>query len=278
MERTGAPRSPRVAVVTGAASGIGLACARLLVARGDAVALLDRDGRALRGVAGELAEGARREVVWAEVDVSDAFALREARDDLAARLPAPVDAVIAGAGTMAGGSFARSVPGEWAEMIDANLNGMLQTAQTFLRDLRAVAENDERSDLVLVGALAGSSGFPRFAVYSAVEAAVGQLARTLRVELGAHGVRVHQVQPGATATRLGSTMSDRDARKEWQALQRAVAPVEPAAVAATIMFGLDQPPHVTVADMVVLPTRQDAVLPGVQGTPPAPVRSRWSLR
>lgn len=277
MERTGTLGPRRVAVVTGAASGIGLACARLLVARGDAVALLDRDVRALRDVASDLARGTRQAVVWADVDVSDAFALRETRDNLAARLPAPVDAVVAGAGTMAGGSFAHSVPGEWSEMIDANLTGMLHTAQTFLRDLHVAAENDERSDLVLVGALAGRSGFPRFAVYSALEAAVGQLARTLRVELGPQGVRVHQVQPGATATRLGSTMSDRGARKEWQSLQREIPPVEPADVAAAIMFGLDQPPHVTVADMVVLPTRQDAVLPGVQGAP-APERPRWSLR
>ncbi|PZR53383.1 short-chain dehydrogenase [Xylanimonas oleitrophica] len=277
MEPTASPGPHRVAVVTGAASGIGLACARLLVARGDAVAMLDRDGRALRYAATDLARNASEQVVWAEVDVSDAFSLREARDNLAARLSAPIDAVIAGAGTMSGGSFAHSVPGEWSEMIDANLTGMLHTSQTFLRDLCVAAESDERSDLVLVGAIAGRSGFPRFAVYSAVEAAVGQLARTLRVELGPQGVRVHQVQPGATATRLGSTMSDRSARKEWQSLRHQVPPVDPADVAAAIMFGLDQPPHVTVTDMVVLPTLQDAVLPGVQGTPTRE-RPRWSLR
>ncbi|WP_454042212.1 SDR family oxidoreductase [Cellulosimicrobium sp. Marseille-Q8652] len=277
MDRQRTPGTRRIAVVTGAASGIGLASARLLVDRGDAVALLDQDGRALRDVTNDIARRAPGRVASADVDVSDTFALREARDDLVARLGGPPDVVIAAAGLMAGGSFARGVPGEWADMVGVNLTGMLQTAQTFVRDLQASAEAGERSDLVLVGAIAGTWGFPRFAVYSAVEAAVGQLARTVRVELGSHGVRVHHVQPGATGTRLGSTMSDRSARKEWQALLRSVPPVDPAAVAEAIAFGLDQPPHVTVADMVVLPTRQDAVLPAVQGDP-EPERPRWSLR
>jgi NADP-dependent 3-hydroxy acid dehydrogenase YdfG len=262
-------------VVTGAGSGIGLACARLLAERGDAVALLDRDRRALREAAREL-DHARERVVTAEVDVADGFALREARDDLAARLLGPVDAVVAGAGTMAGGAFAAGVPGEWADMIDSNLTGMLQTAQTFVRDLAVAAAAGGRSDLVVVGAIAGTVGFPRFAVYSAVEAAVGRLAGTLRAELGAQGIRVHQVRPGVTGTRLGSAMSDRAARQEWRGLHRDVPPADPAAVAGAVAFGLDQPPHVTVADMVVLPTRQDAGLPTVQGAP-EPARPRWGL-
>ncbi|WP_282944086.1 SDR family oxidoreductase [Cellulomonas endometrii] len=275
MDRTGTLLPRRTVVVTGAGSGIGRACARLLVERGDAVGLVDRDRRALREVADELAHAGER-VATAEVDVADGFALREARDDLAARLPGPVDAVVAGAGTMAGGAFAAGVPGEWADMIDSNLTGMLQTAQTFVRDL-ALAAAEGRSDLVVVGAIAGTAGFPRFAVYSAVEAAVGQLARTLRAELGVQGIRVHQVQPGVTGTRLGSAMSDRAARREWSSLHRDLPPVDPTAVAGAVLFGLDQPPHVTVTDMVVLPTRQDAALPTVQGTP-EPAHRRWSLR
>jgi NADP-dependent 3-hydroxy acid dehydrogenase YdfG len=273
MDRTALPR--RTVVITGAGSGIGRACAHLLVARGDAVAMLDRDRRALREAARELDDAGER-VVTAEVDVADAFALREARDDLTARLPGPVDAVVAAAGTMAGGAFAAGVPGEWADMIDSNLTGMLQTAQTFVRDL-ALAAAGGRSDLVVVGAIAGAVGFPRFAVYSAVEAAVGQLARTLRTELGGQGVRVHQVRPGVTGTRLGAAMNDRAARREWRTLHRDIPPADPAAVAAAIAFALDQPPHVTVADLVVLPTRQDAGLPTVQGAPEPP-RARWSLR
>lgn len=161
MESTVPARPRRTAVVTGAAGGIGLECARLLLARGDAVALLDRDRRALRAVTEELRREAGDErVVSAEVDVADGFALREARDDVATRLGTPVDVVVAGAGTMAGGSFADGVPGEWADMIEANLTGMLGTAQTFLRDLLAAADAGGPSDLVLVGAIAGSIGFP----------------------------------------------------------------------------------------------------------------------
>lgn len=276
MGRTGTRLPRRTVVITGGGSGIGLACARLLADRGDVVVLLDRDRRALREAAHDLARAGDR-VVTAEVDVADGFALREVRDGLAARLPGPVDAVVAAAGTMAGGAFAAGVPGEWGDMIDSNLTGMLQTAQTFVRDLAAAAAAGGRSDLVVVGAIAGTVGFPRFAVYSAVEAAVGQLARTLRTELGAQGIRVHQVQPGVTGTRLGWAMSDRAARREWRTLRQDVPPADPAAVAGAVAFGLDQPPHVTVADMVVLPTRQDAGLPTVQGAP-GPPRPRWDLR
>lgn len=248
----------RVAVVTGASSGIGRATADLLLAAGASVALLSRTGDGPDG------GGGPGRALPCAADVSDPYELAEARDRVHEHL-GPVDLVVANAGVMSGAAFEDAVPGEWAQMVDVNLRGVLHTAQTFARDLLAAADAGRRSDLVLVGAIAGAVRFPQYAVYSAIEAAVAQLARALRAEHGRRGVRVRTVQPGLTRTALGEDMHDPVVRREWDELRSSVPPMAPEHVARAVLFTLTRPAHVNVADLVVLPTEQDGHLPNRLG-------------
>lgn len=245
-------------VVTGAGSGIGAATATRFAAHGARVALLGRRGQRLEEVAA--ATGAPDRVLALATDVSDALQLADALDAVHERF-GRVDLVVAGAGVLTGAPFEDSVPAEWAQMVDTNLLGMLTTAQTFSRDLLDAARQG-RSDLFLVGALAGQMRFPGYAVYSAVGAAVAELARALRAEYGPRGVRVHDLAPGVTDTELGGGISDAATAHDWVALGRAVAPMGADDVARVLTFAAQMPARVNLADMVVVPTRQDHYLPG----------------
>lgn len=261
----------RTAVITGGSSGIGAATAGELRRAGASVALLARRTARLAELARSLPGDG--DVLALPTDVRDPYALAAAREDIHDRL-GPVDLVIAGAGVMSGGPFEDSVPGEWDDMIDVNLRGVLHTAQTFAADLLAAAADDRTSDLVVIGALAGDVPFPSYAVYSAIEAGVAQLTRTLRTELGPRGVRVRNIQPGLTATELGTAMSDVTTRRDWDRLRADVTPIDPRHVAATVVHTSAQPPHVNVADLTILPTVQDSTLPTIR---PAGIRSATLL-
>ncbi|MGY1846121.1 MULTISPECIES: SDR family oxidoreductase [unclassified Blastococcus] len=250
--------SGRVAVVTGASSGIGAATARALLDAGAHVALLGRRAARLAATAQQV--GAPQRVVAVPTDVADPLQLADALDVVHGCFGG-VDLVVVGAGVMTGSPFEDGVPAEWGAMIDVNLRGLLHTAQTFSRDLFAAAAAGGSADLVLVGAIAGDITFPGYAVFSAVEAAVAQLARTLRAEYAPRGVRVRTVQPGLTDSELGSDISDEVTARAWEELKTRVPPIDAADVASAVVFGAAMPAHVNVADVVVLPTLQDRYLP-----------------
>lgn len=259
------PIEGRVAVVTGASSGIGAATAAHLLRAGASVALVGRRTDRLEATAraggadpaggGERADGGERAAV-VTADVSDPLALADALDAVHDRF-GRVDLVVAAAGVLSGAPFEDSVPGEWASMVEVNLNGLLATAQTFARDLLAAAADGRSADLFLVGALAGQVPFPGYAVYSALEAAVAQLSRSLRSEYGPRGVRVHNVAPGLTETEFGGGITDERTAQLWRAYRESVGPIGAEDVARALVFSAAQPAHVNVAELLVVPTAED---------------------
>ncbi|WP_274911373.1 SDR family oxidoreductase [Streptomyces sp. WZ-12] len=245
----------RIAVVTGASSGIGAATARRLAAAGASVALLGRREARLTALAERLRPTTPGAVLPVAVDLADPEATAAAARTITTTL-GPVDLVVANAGVMLGAPFEAGRTDEWDRMIDINLRGLLHTARAFTDDLLAAAARGRPADLVHVGSVAGHALYPNWSVYCATKSAVAQLTRNLRAELGPRGVRVRNVEPGVTATELGSDMQDPDMRTALTRMRTDLHPLSADDIAETIAFSVSAPPHVNIAELVVVPVRQ----------------------
>ena len=252
-QETGArPLAGRVAVVTGATSGIGAATARRLAADGASVALIGRRDERLRDLVAEL-EGAAS--VPIATDVTDPEALERLAETVRVEL-GPVDLVVANAGVMLAAPFEQANTAEWDRMLDTNVRGLVHTGRAFAHDLLDAAAGGGPADLVFVGSIAGHQVFPNYGVYGATKAAVAHLTRNLRTELGPRGVRVKNVEPGLVGTELGDDMQDagiREALSDWRSDIGALSPDH---IADAIAYAVAAPPQVNVAELIVLPTTQ----------------------
>ncbi|WP_107660850.1 SDR family oxidoreductase [Nocardia suismassiliense] len=241
----------RVAVVTGASSGIGAATAQRLAADGAKVALLGRRKDRLDELAAEIG-GA---VLAVETDV----AVQQSVLDAAATVRAafgPVDLVVANAGVMLAAPFESAHTDEWDQMVGTNINGLLYTGMAFIDDLLAAASNGDRADLVHVGSVGGHMVFPNYGVYNATKAAVAHLTRNLRGEFGPRGGRVQNVEPGFVTTELGAGMRDDDQKAglaEWRGQLETLVAED---IADAIGYAVAAPTRVNVAEMIVVPTQQ----------------------
>ncbi|MFF2731563.1 SDR family oxidoreductase [Streptomyces sp. NPDC058008] len=249
----GRPLAGRVAVVTGATSGIGAAVARRLALGGAGVALMGRREQRLTGLADELGADAPGRILPVAVDLTDPEALARATSSVHAVL-GRVDLVVANAGAMLGAPFETADTAEWDRMLDVNLRGLLRTGRAFVDDLLGSAETGP-ADLVHIGSIAGHSLYPDWSVYSATKAAVAHLTRNLRAELGPRGVRVHTVEPGVTATELGDDMADAQMRTALERMRTGLPPLSAGDIAESVAFAVAAPANVNIAEMVVVPVR-----------------------
>jgi NADP-dependent 3-hydroxy acid dehydrogenase YdfG len=239
----------RIAVVTGASSGIGAATARALAAGGARVAVLARRTDRIEALAKEI------DGIAVPADVTDPASLARAAATIRAALGRP-DLVVANAGVMLGAPFAAAEPVEWSAMVDTNVTGLLHTGKAFVDDLLAAAAEGGPADLVHVGSIASHEVFPGYAVYSATKAGVAALTRGMRSELGPRGVRVRAVEPGFTESELGATMLDAEGRVALQEMRQQVGPIPASDVAEAIAWSAAAPARVNVAQLIVLPTAQ----------------------
>jgi NADP-dependent 3-hydroxy acid dehydrogenase YdfG len=254
-QTTHRPLAGRVAVVTGATSGIGTATARRLAADGAAVAIVGRREERLAELAAELGDASDAGVVRVAADVSNPTAVGRAagliRDELGR-----VDLVVANAGVMLPAPFEEADTTEWDRMLDTNVRGLLATGRAFTADLLAAADEGGPADLVHVGSIGGHIVFVNYGVYNATKAAVAHLTRNLRAELGPRGVRVKNVEPGLVRTELGDHASDAGIRESLAAWRDEVGPLPAGDIADAIAFAVAAPPRMNVAELIVLPTAQ----------------------
>jgi 2-hydroxycyclohexanecarboxyl-CoA dehydrogenase len=188
----------RVAVVTGAASGMGLACAQRLAADGKRVALLDLDGDAAEAAAGDL-RSAGAQAMAAEVDVSDRAAIDEALAQVRAEL-GPVEIMVTSAGLDQFMPFTDIAIEMWDRIIAVNLTGTFHCLQAAVPDM--IAGGWGR--IVTISSSSTQSGAARMAHYVASKGGVIGLTKALAVELGPHGITVNTIPPGAIETPMSA--------------------------------------------------------------------------
>ncbi len=243
----------RIAVITGASSGIGRASALALAARGASVALLARRRATLDDLAGEI-RAAGGQALAIAADVTDLAALEAAAATVRATFGC-IDLVFNNAGLMLPGAVGAQAVDEWQRQIDLNVTGAMKVIQAFVSQLEEAAAAGRTVDLINTSSIAGQALFPYFAVYSATKAFVSHLTRHLRLELGPKDIRVSMIEPGIVATELQGHVTFQGA-KDWLAnAAQAMEFLQPDDVARVVGFIAAQPRHVNLQQVVVMPTR-----------------------
>jgi 2-hydroxycyclohexanecarboxyl-CoA dehydrogenase len=180
----------RVAVVTGAASGMGLAVGRHLAVRGHRVALLDLDGDAAQRAAEELGPGDGR-ALGVQADVSDRAAVDEALQKVRSEF-GPVEIMVTSAGIDEFCSFTEMTADAWDRMLAVNLTGTFHCLQAAVPDMLEVGWGR----IVTISSSSAQSGAARMAHYVASKGGVIGLTKALAVELAPHGITVNTIPPG----------------------------------------------------------------------------------
>jgi NADP-dependent 3-hydroxy acid dehydrogenase YdfG len=240
----------RVAVVTGASSGIGAAVARALNAGGAHVALAARREDALLEVREGFAGQARSIIV--PTDVTD----REQVRSLVARTEielGPVEILINCAGVMYYTLMKNLREEEWERTVEVNCKGALNCVGAVLPGMLERG----RGHIVTISSDAGRKVFPGLAVYSASKFFVEALSQGLRLETAGTGLKVTTVQPGNVATDLLSMSADEEALETY-GQPSGVRVLDPENVAASVVHALAQPEHVAVNEILVEPRDEPA--------------------
>jgi NADP-dependent 3-hydroxy acid dehydrogenase YdfG len=234
----------RVAVVTGASSGIGEATARALTADGHRLALLARRADRIEELAGELGPG----TVPITADVTDRDSIVAAAERVQTEMGG-ADILVNNAGLMLLAPFSAHQVAEARQMIETNLLGAITATDVFLDQLR-----DGGGDLVNISSAAGRTARPGNSVYAATKWGMNGWSEALRQELQPD-VRVMVIEPGAVATELTGHITDPDAKKATQQFYDEVA-ITAEDIAEIIAFAVSRPRRVNLNEILVRPTAQ----------------------
>jgi NADP-dependent 3-hydroxy acid dehydrogenase YdfG len=236
----------RVAVITGASSGIGDATARVLAADGYRVTLLARRLDRIQALADELGDGA----IAIEADVTDrdsiVAAARRVRDDLGG-----ADILVNNAGVMLLGPFSADLADDYRRMIETNLLGAITTTEVFLEQL----VDGGGGDLINLSSVAGRTARPGNAVYAATKWGMNGWSESLRQQLQP-GVRVIVIEPGAVATELTDHITHGDTKSAVEQMYEATA-ITAEDIAEIIAFAVSRPRSVSLNEILVRPTAQE---------------------
>ncbi len=224
----------KVAVVTGAGSGIGEAIATLLHEEGAKVILAGRNKDNLQNVANQLAQDSVKVV---PTDVTK----KEEVDELikiAQQTFGGLDIVINSAGQMLSSKITDYQVDEWDSMIDANIKGTLYTAQAALPTML----EQSSGHLINIASISGFEVTKSSTIYSATKAAVHTITQGLEKELAKTGVKVTSISPGMVDTAITAAYNPTDRKK-----------LEPQDIAEAVLYALTQPKHVNVNEITVRP-------------------------
>ncbi|AKT43325.1 SDR family oxidoreductase [Chondromyces crocatus] len=239
---------PAVALITGATSGFGAACARRFAAEGISLVLAGRRIDRLEALQRELSAVP---VHLLPLDVRDRSAVAE----VLAALPPPFDAIdvlVNNAGLALGLEPADRVDLDaWETMVDTNIKGLMYVVRAVLPGMAA----RDRGHIVQLGSVAGTYPYPGGNVYGATKAFVHQLSLNLRADLVGKNIRVTSVEPGMAETEFSEVRFEGD-RDRARAVYAGLQALRPEDVADAIHWAITRPPHVNVNRLELMPTMQ----------------------
>jgi NADP-dependent 3-hydroxy acid dehydrogenase YdfG len=242
----------KVALITGASSGIGSATAIKLAAAGMKVGLAARRANRLETLRAEIVEHGGSAFTL-EMDVTDPASVTAGVAKLADRYGS-IDVLFNNAGVMPISNIDEFHLEEWNSMVDINIKGVLNSTAAVLPHMI----RQHAGHILNTSSIAGRRVFgPGFTVYSATKFAVSAFSEGLRMEVGKkHNIRVTCIQPGAVATELPEATKDADKRQLLDALRDQIHFLDPSDIAEAVAFAIQAPAHVNVAELFILPTDQ----------------------
>lgn len=252
MSRASTPLrlSGKVAVVTGASSGIGEATARALDAEGAAVVLVARRQDRLDA----LAEAIRHEGGQAHVVAADLSDPAQARDAVAQAVSAfgRLDILVNNAGLMLLGPVADADPTDWHRMMDLNVLTLMHATQAAVQAMQGQGSGH----IVNISSVSGRGAGPTSAGYSATKWAVGGFSEGLRQEVRLLGIRVTVIEPGVVATELTDHITHTATKDAYEGRIKQMTPLEAEDIAAAVVYATTQPQRVNVNEILIRPLDQ----------------------
>jgi len=239
----------RIALITGATSGIGEATARLLSKNSFRLIICGRRKDRLEGLVKELSGST--EVTSLAFDVRNKKEVTLALASLSDKWK-KIDVLINNAGNAYGlDPIQTGNVEDWDAMMDINVKGLLYVTREVLPGM----VERKSGHVVNVGSIAGKEVYPNGNVYSASKFAVDALTRGMRIDLNAHNIKVTGIHPGLVETEF-SVVRFKGDKDKASGVYKGMQPLKGDDVADLILFALTRPAHVVVADLIVFPTAQ----------------------
>lgn len=238
-----------IVLITGASSGIGRSCAVKFAEAGARLILTARRKDRLDVLARELEK--QTKMLALQLDVSDHQAVEKVLGGLPKEWQT-VDVLVNNAGLSRGlDKLHEGKLQDWEEMIDTNIKGLLYVSRVIIPGMVSRG----KGTIINIGSIAGHEVYPRGNVYAATKHAVNALTKGLRMDLMDTPLRVCTVDPGLVETEFSMVRFRGDAEKAKVVYQN-LEPLTPDDVAETVVFCATRPPHVQIAELIVLPTAQ----------------------
>lgn len=241
----------KYAFITGASSGFGAAIASSLAKEGYGLILTARRLDRLVALKETLAEESP-DIIIGALDVRDCLAVDAWVEQLDDHVKANLSLLVNNAGLAAGRApIDQGLVSDWEQMIDTNLTGLLYVSQAVIPLMKA----REEGLIINITSIAGKEAYPQGNVYCATKAAVDQLTKGLRMDLLPFGIRVSSIAPGAAETEFSLVRFKGD-EDQASAVYQGFTPLDAKDIADAVQFIVTRPPHVSIHDLVIMPSAQ----------------------
>ena len=242
----------KIALVTGASSGIGAAAAVALGAAGATVAVVARRADRLDDLVSQI-KSAGGNALALPGDVTDEKVAQGVVTQTLSRF-GRLDILVNSAGIIDAGGVENAVTEQYRRVLDINLMASLYTSRAVIGPMRAQGGGD----IINISSIAGRRAAALFNAYSASKFALTAMTEALRQEVARHGIRVCIIEPGATTTEVSAGVSDPTSRKFIAAHVSKEGAMKPEDVAAAIVFVAALPPRANVSELLIRPTSDAA--------------------
>lgn len=241
----------KVALVTGASSGIGEATAKLLAKNGARVVLVARREDRLQQIIKEIEDAGGR-AISVVADVADEAQVKNAFDKAHQEF-GRLDILVNNAGVMLLGPISGADTEEWRRMVNLNVLGLMYCTHAALPTMQA----QKSGHIVNISSVAGRTAREGAGVYNATKWAVGAFSESLRQEVSRDRIRVSIIEPGVVETELQTHISDEKMKRQMEEMTRGMQPLQSDDIARTILYAVSQPQHVNVNEILIRPLQQE---------------------